>query len=303
MTAVFATIAVTACTNVGADEQLLKSHCANCHGGDEPKGNFSLLTLGAIPNRDNVHLWETSLDYVKAEEMPPAKRSRITDDERARLIGYLEARMRAYNRQSESSNRTRPRRLNNREFANSIRDVLLIEDIGTNQPMDNLIGDALHEGFDTHGETLGFSKFHLEQFIEAVRKILNATILTGERPEPQRYVFRGESIIESHTSQNATRPERAGKNGGFDFLDPLKVAYFDGFESVPHTGRYAITIRCTGKDRGRYDAEETGIYDGDPIRLSVLLGDRQQIFELPGVASIGNTWKTSRTLHPTRERR
>ncbi|MGI9474015.1 MAG: DUF1587 domain-containing protein, partial [Rubripirellula sp.] len=278
---VVTTLLLTTVSIAQADEQLLKTHCGKCHAGKNPKGDFRLQALGDNPSLDSVDLWETSLDYVKAEEMPPAKQNRMTDAERARLVTFLEERMRDYNGQSETSSRTRPRRLNNREFANSIRDALMIEDIGTNLPTDNLIGDALHEGFDTHSETLGFSKFHLEQFIEAVRKIVDATILSGDRPEAQRYEFDGEKIIAAHTSQNTNRPQRHGEAEGFDFLDPLQLAHFEGFENVPETGRYAITISCTGKDRGRYDSEETGVYDADPIRLSVLLGDRHKVFELP----------------------
>ena len=71
-----------------------------------------------------------------------------------------------------------PRRLNNREFKNSVRDVLGIEDAGTHQPTDNLIGDSRHNGFDTHGTTLGFSHFHLEQYLDTLRRIVDATILS-----------------------------------------------------------------------------------------------------------------------------
>ncbi|MDE0102317.1 MAG: DUF1592 domain-containing protein [Bryobacterales bacterium] len=42
-----------------------------------------------------------------------------------------------------------------------------------------------------------------------------------------------------------------------------------------------MTIRATGKDRGLYDSSETGIHDGDPIRLAVHLGDRRRVFDLP----------------------
>ena len=159
--------------------------------------------------------------------------------------------------------------------------MLGIEDIGTHQPTDNLIGDTLHEGFDTHGESLSFSKFHLEQFIDATRKVVDATVLSGDRPDSKRYRFNGRQIIEAHTSQNTTRPERRGTRDHFDFLDPQKPAYLEGFETVPETGWYRIVIRCTAKDRGRYDSESTGIYDEDPIRLSVRLGDRERVFELP----------------------
>lgn len=264
-----------------ADQKLLKTHCSKCHSGNKPKGDFDLQSLADVPNQDSVSLWETSLDYVKAGEMPPAKQSRLTRTQRQRIVDILEDGLRTYNSQAGHSNRTAARRLNNREFENSIRDVLMIEDVGTHQPTANLIGDSRHEGFDTHGETLGFSNFHLEQYIEAIRRIVDATILTGERPPQRRYVVTPTKILAEHTSQNTTRPERRGKRDGFDFLDPLQQAYFAQFKTAPVTGWYRITIRCTGKDRGLYDSTKTGIYDSDPIRLSVQLGDRERVFDLP----------------------
>ncbi len=264
-----------------ADQQLLKTHCAKCHAGPKPKGDFDLRSLGAVPGRGNVALWETSLDYVKAGEMPPAKQSRLSKAQRRQIVDFLEDRIRAFNSQAGHSKRTRPRRLNNREFENSIRDALMIEDVGTHQPTANLIGDSRHDGFDTHAETLGFSNFHLEQYIEAIRRIVDATVLTGDRPAPKYYDIKPTEIFAEHTSQNITRPERQGKREGFDFLDPLQRAYFDSFKTAPETGWYRITIRCTGKDRGVYDSEKTGIYDSDPIRLSVQLGDRERVFDLP----------------------
>ncbi len=268
-------------SSVRADQELLSSHCAKCHGGKKAKGDFDLRSLGDHPNKENVDLWETSLDYVKAEEMPPAKQSRLSKADRRRLIQFLEQKMRLYNSQSGKSLRIQPRRLNNREFENSVRDALLLEDIGTHQPTDNLIGDSLHNGFDTHGDTLGFSKFHLEQYIESVRKIVDATILSGQRPEARRYEIDATEIIAAHTSQNTTRPERHGKPEGFDFLDPKQLAYFESFKTAPQTGWYKITIRCTGKDRGIYDAQDSGIYHGDPIRMAVQIGGRERLFDLP----------------------
>lgn len=274
-------VSTTAASEPNEALQLLQMHCGRCHSGENAEGDFRLTSLGSLPSPDSVELWETSLDYVKAGEMPPADESELRDEERTSLVEHLEARMREYNKRNSFSPRSRPRRLNNREFANSIRDVLMLEDIGTQQPLDNLIGDALHDGFDTHAETLGFSKFHLEQYIEAIRKIVDATILSGEQTESVLYRFSGSSMIESHTSQNTIRPERRGSKEGFDFLDPLKLARYEGFETAPATGFYDITIRCTGKDRGLYPSDETGIYDDDPIQLAVLLGDRRQVFDLP----------------------
>lgn len=263
-----------------ADPGLLKAHCAGCHGGARPEADFLVSSLAAAPTADTVKLWESSLDYVRAEEMPPAEDSRLLPGQREKIVRFLEDGLRSYN--ARQAAQTIPvRRLNNREFENSIRDVLLIEDVGTHLPTDQLIGDSLHHGFDTHGDTLGFSKFHLEQYLEATRRIVDATILSTARPPSQTYRITPRQIIEAHTSQNTTRAERRGTRDSFDFLDPLKVACFEPFETVPETGWYRIRIRCTGRDRGRYPSADTGMYDADPIQLTVLMGGRQKTFDLP----------------------
>jgi len=275
-------LAITAATSsVIADDALLKTHCVKCHGGPEPKGDFSMHDLGAEPDRDSIDLWTASLDRVKAGEMPPAKQSQLSSEDRERLIRYLSGEVERFAQQNVRSHRVRPRRLNNREFENSVRDVLRIEDSGSHQPTANLIGDSLFHGFDTHGDTLGFSNFHLEQYIAALRRIVDATILSGQQPNSRRYEIDSTQILAAHTSQNTRRPERRGRPDGFDFLDPRQLGYFEPFPTAPETGWYTIRIRCTGKDRGLYDSTKTGIYDDDPIQLTVLLGDRERTFDLP----------------------
>ncbi|MDB4512290.1 DUF1587 domain-containing protein, partial [Arenicella sp.] len=263
-----------------ADEVLMENHCAECHNEEKTKGKFKLTDLGNGPTQENFERWVDALDLVTAEEMPPEDDSKLTTPERKKLAAWLDEKVRNYENTSRLIDRAPPRRLNNREFANSVRDVLLIEDIGTHQATDNLLGDTLHHGFDTHGESLGFSRFHLEQFIEAARRIVDATILSGEKPESCRYEIPAERIFRHQLSQNTTRPIQTGKDGAFEFLDPRLGAYFPDFATAPETGRYKIKIRCTGKDRHVYDKKYTGFYDEDPIQLSVHLGDRVHTFDM-----------------------
>lgn len=264
-----------------ANPAILKEHCDKCHNDQKAKGKFKLSSLGEGPSGESLQRWLDALDLVTAGEMPPEDESRLSQTDRQKLIAFLKGKLTGFEDASGASKRIPPRRLNNREFANSVRDALLLEDIGTHQPADNLIGDTLHHGFDTHGETLGFSKFHLEQYIEAVRKIVDAAILSGARPESRRYEIDSTSILAEHTSQNIKRPERRGVAKGFDFLDPKQLGYFEDFETAPETGRYKITIRATGLDRTVYATEHTGVYHGDPIRLTVRMGDRERVFDLP----------------------
>jgi len=266
---------------LAAVEPLLEKHCAECHNEDKAKGKFELSFLGDEPGEGNVDYWLDALDLVIAEEMPPEDDSHLNAAERSKIAAFLETKLRDFGAGSQSLSTSPPRRLNNREFANSVRDVLMIEDVGTHQPTDNLIGDSLYHGFDSHAESLGFSRFHLEQYIEAVRKIVDATILSGEQPVSKRYEISADKILRANLKQNGGKNIQRGKNGVFDFLDPRLYGYFEDFTTAPATGRYRIKIRCTGKDRHVYDSAYTGFYDGDPIQLSVHLGNRVQTFDLP----------------------
>lgn len=276
---------------IGADSalpgpQLLAARCAPCHGGAEPTGGFRVASLGERPDRANADLWRKSLDYVRAEFMPPAEAGRLPDKDRHRLIAFLEARIDGRDERVGNAAGTAPRRLNNRELANSVRDVLMIEDVGTHQPLADLLGDTLRDGFDTDGDALGMSEFHLERYIEAFRKIVDATILSGSRPRTGRYQVTADDMRLTSLSQRR-RQERANRTPeSIDFLDPRLHVYFANFESAPATGRYRIKIRATGKDRGYYDSAATGVYDGDPIRLRIHLGDRVRDFDLPDEAPV-----------------
>ena len=264
-----------------ASPALLKQHCAECHNVDKAKGKFKLADLGTAPNAANFQRWLDATELVGAQEMPPEDEGNLTAAQRKQLVAYFKNGLAKYQATAELSLRNQPRRLNNREFVNSIADALLLEDIGTHQPAADLIGDSLHHGFDTHGATLGMSKFHLEQYVRTVRRIVAATILTGERPPVRRIEVPSTAIRSEHTSQNTTRPERRGRREGFDFLDPKQLAYLEGFRTVPATGHYKITVRATGLDRRTYIAEKTGVHHGDPIRITALMGDRSRTFDLP----------------------
>ncbi|MEO1525667.1 MAG: DUF1588 domain-containing protein [Planctomycetota bacterium] len=287
-----------------ADQTLLEQYCSDCHSGSNVEGDFSLDAFGPSPTDANLREWLGALDRIKTGEMPPPEAGELDDAERTKLLGWLHHRLASFEPPPRKT--LPPRRMNNREFANSIADVLLIEDAGTHLPNDDLIGDSLHHGFDTHGETLGFSKFHLEEYIRAIRKVVNSTILSGPKPESKRYDISPREILAASTNQNIKRAPRRGKATGFDFLDPRLLAYFESFSSAPASGWYRINIRCVALDRGRYDEEDTGIYDADPIRLKVVMGDRKETFDLPDdqVVTIElEEWLARETrfrmLHPT----
>ena len=265
---------------IRADLALMEEHCGKCHNDDKLKGDLSLSHLGDYPMGENFFLWEDSLDFVTTEEMPPPEKSELSEGDRQRIVDFLKQNVRAYHEREASPKRAGPRRLNNRELANSVADVLLIEDVGTHQPVANLLGDTLEDGFDTNGDALGLSQFHLEQYIASLRKIVDATIFSGEKPKAKRYLVDSDKLHVTNLSQR-NRPQRDNRTDeSIDILDIRLFAYFENFETVPDTGNYRIKIRASGIDRGVYDSNETGVYADDPIQLRAHMGDRIRTFDL-----------------------
>ena len=263
------------------ESALLQTHCARCHKDVEPIAGFRVSSLTDIPAPENLDLWVKSLGHVRSGFMPPPAESQLSATDRRRLTLFLERKIRGYRQHAGDSMRVKPRRLNNRELANSVRDVLMIEHIGTNQPLANLLGDTLEDGFDTDGDALGMSQFHLEQYIDAFRTIIDSTILPPKQPDARLYHVRASDMSVTSLSQSG-RPGRADRTAeSIDFLDPRLRIYFSSFDAAPATGRYRVRIYATGKDRGIYDSAATGIHDDDPIQLSVHLGDRVEVFDLP----------------------
>lgn len=262
-------------TEVSASEALLEDHCFKCHNDEKSKGDFKIAELGAAPMDDNFQRWLDALDLVIIEDMPPEDESELTADEREQLVAYLEQNIKSFEAPRITS---RPRRMNNREFANSVRDALLLEDVGTHFPLASLVGDSRHHGFDTHGETLGMSRFHLENYVEAIRIVLDATLQTGEKPEAKRYRISARGIEKGSVAGAASRH---ASNKYRDFSDPRDPYVLKDLPSIPTTGRYRITIRATGVDRTLYATEDTGFYHADPIQLNIQMGDREHLVDLP----------------------
>lgn|GEM_PF-1838000 len=275
----------------------LLKHCSSCHIGSKPKGGFNLDSLGDVPNVKSLELWETSLAHVRTGIMPPPKHDRLIDSEKAKFVSALQKQLDQFYK-TQGQPIFSPRRLNNRELANSIADVLMIEDVGTNFPIANLLGDNLHHGFDTNPEALGMSEFHLEQYITAIRRIVDSTIIAGEQPDSTLTRIPTNQLRTSQQG-NRLRAEKANRTpNSIEILDVRNHVYFENFPTVPFSGRYRLQIKATGIDRNVYGTRATGHFKNDPIIIRVHLGDRKRDFELPDneVATLElNEWLSAGT--------
>ena len=109
---------------------LLETYCFKCHGPAKQKShiNFSLFNDDSAAARQRK-LWRKSIDQVAGREMPPDdEEKQPTDEERARLVGWMKGAVAA----KPEAGPLDPgpsviRRLSLAEYDNTVRDLLGVE--------------------------------------------------------------------------------------------------------------------------------------------------------------------------------
>jgi hypothetical protein len=154
--------------------QFLKSYCVECHNAKKTKGKTRLdpeaLTFD-IKTVEDADKWQHILEALNAGEMPP-------EDERqprpAHKLGFLDmlsnTLVEARSALSDSGGKVVMRRLNRREYSNTIQYILGVEVDVADLPDDH------SEGFDTDGASLFMSPYQIEQYIDLGREALQTAM-------------------------------------------------------------------------------------------------------------------------------
>ena len=105
---------------------LFKEHCVSCHGAEKQKGKFRVDDVPfTITTIEAAEKWQKVLNAINAGEMPPEDEKQPTKDAKADLLEDLSQVMVAARRTlNDSQGVITMRRLNRREYANTIRDLL-----------------------------------------------------------------------------------------------------------------------------------------------------------------------------------
>ncbi len=156
--------------------EFLSSHCSDCHGDGGEAGGFALERLGDdLSDPATFARWEQVFDRVRTGEMPPPDAEQPGDDEIASFTRLLGKPLFEAHRATKS---TVLRRLNRREYQNTLNDVF-----GTKLDLQSLLPeDARSHEFDNIGEALGLSMVHLQRYMDAAGKVLDAAIANDIAP-------------------------------------------------------------------------------------------------------------------------
>ncbi len=261
----------------------LETYCIDCHGPEKEKGDRRWDTFH-LPIADTETLIQAQeiLDILNLAEMPPPEEDRQpTDEENRQAIVFLTQTLEARYAELESTDRqTVFRRLNRREYRNTIRDLLKI-DTTAFDPTQSFPRDETDHHLDTIGDRLVTSGYLLDRYLEAADRVIEKVFALEERPEPKTYFF---------TDDFRQQPELDGALedwGNFEFIalyeTPLSVrhegayAKINGFEAgVPHDGFYQVRVNAIAKNRSHNHLHRrVSTNPNEPIRLGIVTGNQR----------------------------
>jgi len=184
-TAVLASGLSVTCAGAAAPAAFLEAHCIDCHDAETKKGGLDLTALG----EGDLSAWVKVHDRVSSDEMPPAKKLRPEASETKAYLAALSKRLTtADTARQQRDGRAHMRRLNRTEFENTLRDLLAMPAL---KLKDSLPMDGKAHGFDRLAEALDISFVHMESYLAAVDKALNAALCPlPEAPPVLKYRYR-----------------------------------------------------------------------------------------------------------------
>lgn len=165
----------------------IEQHCLACHGEKTSKAGYRIDLLGTDFTAPSVaEQWKEVIDRINAGEMPPKDRPRPDSKQAAALVSWVNERLQSIELAAKNAGGRIPmRRLNRDEYANTVRDLLHLDDVVVRPLTEELPADGLAEGFDRLGVALFFDQSQIERSLEVAAKIADRTIVT-EPPKINR---------------------------------------------------------------------------------------------------------------------
>jgi hypothetical protein len=258
----------------------LAEYCASCHGQKRKKGDRRFDKLPATIADDNTLVdVQDILDQLNLSEMPPEDAPQPSSAERRRVIRWLTAEIQRHHLSRKPTNRAAVlRRLNSREYRNTVRDLLHLN-MTMFDPTEKFPRDQTIEHLDTVGDTLVTSGALLQQYLHAAEQVIDKTVFPLERPPVQKWVFcdgfnQQPEIDQVHRKVNGyeymTLYDVVGANKPEGAYGPIH-AFAQG---VPHDGVYEIRLKAEALNRQHpYDVEFLGTDPDEPLRLGIVAGN------------------------------
>ena len=271
----------------------IDKHCISCHGEKKAKAGFRIDLLDYDFTKPNAaEPWKEIIDRINAGEMPPKKEPRPDARLTAEFVGKVTEQLHAVEVASKSTGgHVLMRRLNRDEFANTVRDLLHLDEKVVLPLCEELPGDGKAEGFDRLGVGLFFDQTQIERSMAVAKKIAALAIVT-ETPKVNRKLDRFDFVhlrpppdtVEVFPAFEHKIPrgakDRFVKPDVIEFIQggPTYRREYDGWGAINHfaigqtvtcDGYYRVRIRAKVDNRGRTEPNKFRLQYGmdSPIQV------------------------------------
>jgi hypothetical protein len=253
---------------------VIEKYCFQCHNATDWAGGTAFDTMSFDDLAQDAKVWETAVRKLRAGFMPPPGADAHPDQKTVtELIGFLETSLDAA-QEKPAAGRVPLRRLNQREYANAVRDLLAVEpDVAALLPP-----DIRKEGYDNDAAHLQVSPSYLDQYLSAARNVAqqavgnrNAKAVDTSYGQLADMVIQLAAVGLDGTGSQLIYKEGMpfGTRGGISFV-----------HDFPASGEYALTIGdlASGRQIPRMEFSSTliALLDGKEFYRTAVGGERDQ---------------------------
>ena len=208
---------------------MLAGYCVDCHNSAELTAGISFDAMDPKDVPNEAETFEHVVRKLRGGLMPPAGNPQPDAARVASFVGWLEDYLDESAAERPKSGRVGLQRLNRREYANAVRDLLGVEI----DPAAFLPQDDASEGFDNNAGTLTASPLFVSQFVEAARLVANLAVGVDD------------ATLGSEVYSGSSRRPRGTRLGSPYEAAALPLGARDGVvvtHAFPVTGEYAVSI-------------------------------------------------------------
>ena len=269
-------------------QAFFKKHCLDCHDSATQEGGVDLETLSfTIATIEQAERWQKVLNVLNSGEMPPEDSEQPDGSGKADFLDELAQTMVSARRSlADSGGRITMRRLNRREYQNTIEQLL-----GLKVDVSSLPADGGSGTFDTVGSSQFISSDQIEQYLKLGRSALDEAFERQATRQQPAKTFR----VEPENTVNVLSRKKIAEQEEMYQRYLLWKAEVDKAALLPENEKLLAQLRekynlddltnsirlyqNTGLLKGAPDATKFGFRDGNKASFSYQGGyDRTQAY-------------------------
>lgn len=255
----------------------VEAHCVRCHNEKthEAERRFDGLN-SSIRSAEDLIDFQDILDQLNLGTMPPEDQPQPRNELRTRVIDQLTSTIESHRQSAKQTPGTRVRRLNSREYRNSVADLFSLNttmfDPTHAFPKEQTVD---HMDNTSHLVTSGFL---LQRYLNAADSIVNRILAQKIQPAESSWKFTDNfrqqpeiDQVHKHTTKfrHLTLYDVRGADKHEGAYGPIH-AFSEG---VPHDGVYEIRFRASANNRLHpYDDSFLRRDRSEPLRLGIVAG-------------------------------